>query len=70
MFVQALYERIFSLLVSRINRETAVNLQEGAATAVISVVDIYGFEVFELNRYSLTPPSPMSNIMPLYIINH
>ncbi len=51
--VQSLYKEMFVYLVSHINAQTAVNLPAGVSTTVISVLDIYGFEVFEKNRYIL-----------------
>ena len=48
--LQSLYKEMFVLLVSRINTMTAANLPQGIKTTVISVLDIYGFEIFEKNR--------------------
>lgn len=48
--LQSLYNEVFHLLVKRINTETAANLPEKTPTTVISVLDIYGFEVFNKNR--------------------
>ena len=50
--LQALYERLFQFIVSRVNKAVAVELPEGTPTTVISVLDIYGFEVLEANRWS------------------
>ena len=48
--LQALYERLFRFIVGRVNKAVAVDLPEGTPTTVISVLDIYGFEVLETNR--------------------
>ena len=48
--VQAIYERLFQFVLKRINQTVEVSLPEGAHSTVISVLDIYGFEVFGVNR--------------------
>lgn len=49
-FVQAIYERLFAYVVKKINESVKVELPEGISSTVISVIDIYGFEVFGVNR--------------------
>lgn len=53
---QALYERLFGWIVSRINAVIEVKnynpLLHGKNT-VIGVLDIYGFEIFDNNRLEL-----------------
>ena len=46
---QAIYERLFQLVVDRINKNVNVRFAAHAPKAVIGVVDIYGFEVFGVN---------------------
>ena len=47
---QLIYERLFQMVVTRINRAVEVQLAKGVPSHVISVLDIYGFEVFGINR--------------------
>jgi myosin-1 len=47
--LQAIYERLFSWIVNKINDIIAVG-GSGKST-VIGVLDIYGFEIFDNNRY-------------------
>ena len=37
------------MIVNRVNRAVAVEIPEDTPTTVISVLDIYGFEVLEVN---------------------
>jgi myosin-1 len=48
---KALYDRLFSWLVSRINTSLDPHLAEGQKSTVLGVLDIYGFEVFAKNGY-------------------
>ena len=48
-----MYERLFQLIVSRVNRAVAVDLPKSTPTTVISVLDIYGFEVLETNKWEI-----------------
>lgn len=48
---KALYERLFLLVVRRINKAVHVDLPPGTKSTVISVLDIYGFEVFGINSF-------------------
>ncbi len=49
--LQAIYERLFQLVVARINKAVeATDLPRASSSTVISVLDIYGFEVFGVNR--------------------
>ena len=43
---KALYSRMFSWLVARIN--DSIKVTSGSRTEVMGVLDIYGFEVFEV----------------------
>ncbi len=48
-----MYDKMFSWIVSRINKAIKVSketVQRGGNT-VIGVLDIYGFEIFDNNRY-------------------
>jgi len=47
---QLIYERLFKMVVNRINKAVEVCLAKGSPSNVISVLDIYGFEVFGVNR--------------------
>lgn len=52
MFLQAIYDRLFSWIVSRVN--DAIDLDrtpEHGQTTVIGVLDIYGFEIFDNNSF-------------------
>jgi len=49
--LQAIYDRMFTSLVQRINE--AIEVKKSAGTGrqtVIGVLDIYGFEIFDNNR--------------------
>ncbi|XP_059470337.1 unconventional myosin ID [Neocloeon triangulifer] len=54
-FAKAVYDRLFSWIVQRVNR--AINLKNqdartlGYKTTVIGVLDIYGFEIFDTNSF-------------------
>lgn len=64
--LKALYERLFSWIVGRINRVIEVKdynpLLHGKNT-VIGVLDIYGFEIFDNNRWVLEPHGPQFNVL-------
>ena len=47
---QAIYERMFVYVVKKINENVEAHLTEDETSTVISVLDIYGFEVFGVNR--------------------
>lgn len=49
--IQAIYERLFSLVVKRVNTAVVVNFPPHRTKTVISVLDIYGFEVFGVNGF-------------------
>lgn len=57
---QALYERLFEWLIKHINRTLSSNEPEQvnnavrklASSLVIGVLDIYGFEIFDNNRWA------------------
>ena len=46
-YSQTLYERLFQLIVSRVNRALSV---ADTLTTSVSILDFYGFEAFETNR--------------------
>jgi len=46
-----IYERLFQMVVNRINKAVEVVLAKGSPSNVISVLDIYGFEVFGVNSF-------------------
>lgn len=46
---QAMYERVFGWVVNKINDSVQNELQT-RDDIVIGVLDIYGFEIFNLNR--------------------
>jgi myosin-1 len=52
-FAKAIYERLFTWIVERINRAIEVPNKKTAKrfNRVIGVVDIYGFEIFEKNSF-------------------
>lgn len=60
MLFQALYERLFSWMVSKVNEAISVqNSSRYSKSHVIGVLDIYGFEIFGTNRYlKLIPARP------------
>ena len=45
---KAIYERLFTWLVNKIN--TALLSQKREKKTVLGLLDIYGFEIFETNR--------------------
>ena len=45
-----MYERLFQLVVKRINTAVEVHATKGIKHTAMSVIDIYGFEVFGVNR--------------------
>ena len=49
-FAKAIYERLFTWIVSRINAQLEVKVTTPGDNSVIGVLDIYGFEIFENNR--------------------
>ncbi|XP_071512839.1 unconventional myosin ID isoform X2 [Panulirus ornatus] len=54
-FAKAIYERLFSFIVERVNKAIEVRYEGTAArykyNTVIGVLDIYGFEIFERNSF-------------------
>jgi myosin heavy subunit len=51
MFSQAIYDRMFTSIVQRINDAIDVKKSAGSGrNTVIGVLDIYGFEIFDTNR--------------------
>lgn len=50
---KAIYERLFSWIVNRINRAIVSNRkqQQQRYNSVIGVLDIYGFEIFDNNSF-------------------
>jgi myosin I len=53
-FAKAVYDRLFSWIVEKVNR--AINLKDQQTkiqykTTVIGVLDIYGFEIFDKNSF-------------------
>lgn len=55
---QAMYERMFCWIVSRINDIIQVknyNANIHGKNTVIGVLDIYGFEIFQNNRWATAP---------------
>lgn len=52
MSVQAIYDRLFTWIVGRINDTIEIrNKREHGKCTVIGVLDIYGFEVFDTNSF-------------------
>jgi len=49
LLAQAMYERVFGWVVGKIN-DNVQNEQQSRDDIVIGVLDIYGFEIFDLNR--------------------
>lgn len=47
-FAKGVYERLFMWLVSKIN--TSLASRTSKKKMVLGLLDIYGFEIFELNR--------------------
>ena len=52
-FAKAIYERLFTWIVGRINAQLEVKVVTPGDNSVIGVLDIYGFEIFDNNRYVL-----------------
>lgn len=50
-FAKAVYERLFTWIVGRINAQLEVKVVTPGDNSVIGVLDIYGFEIFDNNRY-------------------
>ncbi len=50
---QAMYERLFTWIVRRINSQLEVKVPKTGDSSVIGVLDIYGFEIFDDNRYKM-----------------
>lgn len=52
-YFQAIYERLFTEIVSRVNAAINVNDTETSKRyrTVIGVLDIYGFEIFDANSF-------------------
>ena len=49
---KAIYDRLFSWIISRINKAILVpNKTQKKFNRVIGVLDIYGFEIFEINSF-------------------
>ena len=49
---KAIYDRLFSWIISRINKAILVpNKSQKKFNRVIGVLDIYGFEIFEINSF-------------------
>ncbi|CAI8055484.1 Unconventional myosin-Id [Geodia barretti] len=48
---KAIYERLFVHVVKKINENVEAHLDEEETSTVISVLDIYGFEVFGVNSF-------------------
>lgn len=50
-FLKAIYERLFTWVVGKVNDAVNVGRSKyGSRHAVIGVLDIYGFEIFAINR--------------------
>ena len=47
---QAMYDRLFSWIVKRINDQLEEKVPSASKSSVIGVLDIYGFEIFDNNR--------------------
>jgi myosin-1 len=52
-FAKAIYERLFTWIVGRINAQLEVKVVTPGDNSVIGVLDIYGFEIFDNNRYDI-----------------
>ena len=50
LWIQAIYERLFTWIVKRINSQLEVKVPKSGDSSVIGVLDIYGFEIFDNNR--------------------
>lgn len=56
MFFQAVYDRLFSWVVQKINESITVEqTSRYNKGTVIGVLDIYGFEIFGTNRWASYP---------------
>lgn len=58
---QAVYQRLFEWVVNRINgvmEPRGRDPRRDGKDTVIGVLDIYGFEVFPVNRWGAGPPLP------------
>lgn len=50
-WVKAIYERLFTWIIGKVNEAISVEGNDCASiNAVIGVLDIYGFEIFAVNR--------------------
>lgn len=47
---KAVYDRLFSWLVKRINKALQPKSESPNKKSVMGILDIYGFEIFERNR--------------------
>lgn len=59
--LQAVYQRLFEWVVDRINgvmEARGRDPRRHGKDTVIGVLDIYGFEVFPVNRWAAQPPLP------------
>lgn len=61
---KALYDRLFEWIVARVN---AVLQQRGASKYTVGVLDIYGFEIFEVRNTAYT--SGFSYVKKVFIDN-
>ncbi|XP_055375494.1 unconventional myosin ID [Condylostylus longicornis] len=50
-FAKAIYERLFSWIIKKINTAIEVPKYQRGSRSVIGVLDIYGFEVFDSNSF-------------------
>lgn len=50
-FAKAIYERLFTWIVKRINSQLEVKVPQSGDSSVIGVLDIYGFEIFNNNSF-------------------
>lgn len=48
-----IYERLFTWIINRINEAIANHHDQYKAWRTIGILDIYGFEIFEVNRHIL-----------------
>lgn len=58
---KAVYERMFKWLVSRINKSLDRTKRQGAS--FIGILDIAGFEIFEVRFFGLPYPSLLNNLL-------
>ena len=66
---QAIYERLFTGIVQRINRQLEVKVTRACDSSVIGVLDIYGFEIFENNRFASTCVDSVTHISPPFPVH-